>query len=100
MPDEVIRTIASVGCSIVGSGTSLTRTSRGPCHVTAFIEALTRLLQLARRLAAKRGEERLRDPRPALPARRLPRSDGSVGERLRGGGKEMGGDTGEHALDE
>jgi hypothetical protein len=37
MPLDVTRTIASVGCSIRGSGTSSTRTSRLPCHVTAFI---------------------------------------------------------------
>ena len=35
--DEVILTIASVGCSIRGSGTSSTRTSRLPCQVTAFM---------------------------------------------------------------
>src|SRR5688500_14723933 len=29
--------IASVGCSIVGSGTSSTRTSRMPCQVSAFM---------------------------------------------------------------
>jgi hypothetical protein len=33
---DVIRTMASVGCSIRGSGTSSTRTSRFPCQVTAF----------------------------------------------------------------
>ena len=32
-----MRTIASVGCSIVGSGTSSTRTSCLPCQVNAFI---------------------------------------------------------------
>src|SRR3954454_5154252 len=37
MPVEVIRTIASVGCSMAGSGTLSTRTSRRPCQVTAFI---------------------------------------------------------------
>ena len=35
-PVEVIRTMASVGCSIRGSGTSSTRMSRRPCQVTAF----------------------------------------------------------------
>ncbi len=35
----VIRTIASVGFSIVGSGTSSTRTSRFPCQVSAFMSA-------------------------------------------------------------
>src|SRR6478672_10493818 len=35
--DEVTLMIASVGCSIRGSGTSSTRTSRLPCQVTAFI---------------------------------------------------------------
>src|SRR4051795_6190924 len=35
----VIRTIASVGSEIVGSGTSSTRTSRCPCHTTAFIRS-------------------------------------------------------------
>src|SRR3954449_3836696 len=37
MPVEVIRTIASVGGSMAGSGTLSTRTSRRPCQVTAFI---------------------------------------------------------------
>src|SRR5436190_20841563 len=37
MPEEVTRTIASVGSWITGSGTSSTRTSRLPCQVTAFI---------------------------------------------------------------
>src|ERR1700712_1568994 len=37
MPVDVIRTIASVGASMVGSGTVSTRTSRLPCQVTAFI---------------------------------------------------------------
>ena len=36
---EVMRTIASVGCSSFGSGTASTRTSRFPCQVTAFITA-------------------------------------------------------------
>jgi hypothetical protein len=35
---EVTRTIASVGCSIFGSGTLSTRTSSLPCQVTAFID--------------------------------------------------------------
>jgi hypothetical protein len=34
---EVMRTIASVGSSILGSGTVSTRTSRLPCQVSAFI---------------------------------------------------------------
>ena len=42
MPVEVIRTIASVGSSILGSGTSVTCTSRSPCQVTAFMAAATR----------------------------------------------------------
>src|SRR5215210_3106580 len=37
MPVEVIRTIASVGSRIEGSGTVSTRTSRFPCHVSARI---------------------------------------------------------------
>ena len=37
MPDEVTRMIASVGCSISGSGTVSTRTSWTPCQVTAFM---------------------------------------------------------------
>ncbi len=37
MPVEVMRTIASVGSWMVGSGTLSTRTSRLPCQVTAFI---------------------------------------------------------------
>jgi hypothetical protein len=37
MPVEVIRTIASVGSWIRGSGTSSTLTERFPCHVSAFI---------------------------------------------------------------
>ena len=36
-PLDVIRTIASVGSSIVGSGTVSTRTSRRPCHTAALI---------------------------------------------------------------
>ncbi len=40
----VILMIASVGSSILGSGTSSTRTSRLPCHVTALIENLFLLL--------------------------------------------------------
>ena len=35
MAVEVISTTASVGCSMTGSGTSSTRTSSVPCHVTA-----------------------------------------------------------------
>src|SRR5215210_5808338 len=35
-----MRTIASVGCSILGSGTVSTRTSRLPCQATAFISHL------------------------------------------------------------
>ena len=37
IPVEVTRTIASVGCSMRGSGTLSTRTSRRPWNVTAFI---------------------------------------------------------------
>ncbi|EUA31296.1 alcohol dehydrogenase GroES domain protein [Mycobacterium intracellulare] len=41
---DVTSTMASVGCSIFGSGTDSTLTSRLPCHVTAFMErAHTRL---------------------------------------------------------
>ena len=36
-PVDVTRMIASVGSSIVGSGTVSTRTSRLPCQVSAFI---------------------------------------------------------------
>src|SRR3954453_6532406 len=36
----VMRTSASVGCWIVGSGTLSTRTSRFPCHATALMLAL------------------------------------------------------------
>ncbi len=36
-PVDVMRTTASVGSSIRGSGTSSTRTSRLPCQVTAFM---------------------------------------------------------------
>src|SRR6478752_6880553 len=39
---EVIRTMASVGFSILGSGTSSTETFRLPCHVTAFIVVISR----------------------------------------------------------
>ena len=39
MPLEVIRTMASVGSLIAGSGTVSTRTSRRPCHVTARMTA-------------------------------------------------------------
>ena len=34
---DVIFTIASVGCSMIGSGTSSTVTFRLPCQVSAFI---------------------------------------------------------------
>src|SRR3954467_2506902 len=37
MPVEVTRMIASVGCSIAGSGTVSTRTSWVPCQATAFM---------------------------------------------------------------
>src|SRR3954465_5111115 len=37
MAVEVTRMIASVSCSILGSGTSSTRTSWLPCQVTAFM---------------------------------------------------------------
>src|SRR4051794_460443 len=37
MPLDVMRTIASVGCSMMGSGTLSTRTSRLPCQATAFM---------------------------------------------------------------
>ena len=37
MPVEVMRTIASVGSSSFGSGTSSIRTFRLPCQVSAFI---------------------------------------------------------------
>src|SRR4051812_5579513 len=47
MPLDVTRTIASVGCSIVGSGTSSTRTSCVPCQVNAFIVLLALLTALA-----------------------------------------------------
>src|SRR5215213_24445 len=40
MPVEVIRTIASVGSSMIGSGTLSTRTSRLPCQATAFMSVL------------------------------------------------------------
>lgn len=36
MAVDVIRTIASVGSWMEGSGTSSTLTERRPCHVTAF----------------------------------------------------------------
>src|ERR1700744_2236985 len=35
---EVTSMMASVGSSILGSGTDSTRTSRLPCHVTALIQ--------------------------------------------------------------
>src|SRR5215210_300328 len=37
MPLDVMRTIASVGSSMIGSGTLSTRTSRLPCQATAFM---------------------------------------------------------------
>ena len=40
-PVLVILMIASVGSSMLGSGTSSTRTSRLPCQVTAFISSLS-----------------------------------------------------------
>ncbi len=39
MADDVMRTIASVGCWITGSGTSSTETERVPCQVSAFMGA-------------------------------------------------------------
>src|SRR5215203_32108 len=39
MAVEVMRMIASVGSSILGSGTDSTLTSRLPCHVTAFMQS-------------------------------------------------------------
>ena len=47
--DDVTRMIASVGCSIRGSGTSLTRTSRLPCQVKAFTRSPFKLLPLSAR---------------------------------------------------
>lgn len=43
-PVDVIRMTASVGSWITGSGTVSTRTSRLPCHVTAFIAPTLRSL--------------------------------------------------------
>ena len=85
----MIRTIASVGSSIVGSGTSSTRTSRLPCQVTAFIassrrspvpwavprnggahtrrgrpRARRRVYRARARAASRRGSERPRRRRP------------------------------------
>src|SRR3712207_1531252 len=40
MAVDVMRTIASVGCSIVGSSTLSTRPPRLPAHVTAFTRKL------------------------------------------------------------
>src|ERR1700761_1975619 len=70
MPLEVTRTIASVGCSIRGSGTVSTRTSRLPCQVTAFIAApfsRSRSLSVRLRLARPRsGQARERVTRAVL----------------------------------
>src|SRR2546423_5469688 len=56
MPEEVTRMIASVGCSMVGSGTSSTRTSCVPCQVTAFIVLLASVTRpRSGGLAARRG---------------------------------------------
>jgi hypothetical protein len=41
--DDVMRTIASVGCSITGSGTSSTVTVRVPCQVSAFMSSSSSL---------------------------------------------------------
>ena len=51
----VIRTMASFGSLITGSGTCSTRTLRWPCQVTAFINASSVLesLALPRRRPAK-----------------------------------------------
>jgi hypothetical protein len=43
MPLEVMPTTTSVGCSILGSGTVSTRTSRRPCQVTAFMGSSSRM---------------------------------------------------------
>src|SRR5215218_9306647 len=42
MPVDVMRTIASVGSSMIGSGTLSTRTSRLPCQATAFMSGAPR----------------------------------------------------------
>ena len=42
MPVDVMRTIASVGSSMIGSGTVSTRTSRLPCQATAFMSVAPR----------------------------------------------------------
>ena len=49
MPVDVMRTIASVGASMLGSGTVSTRTSRLPCQATAFMGGLLEVrVQVAR----------------------------------------------------
>jgi hypothetical protein len=54
---DVISMIASVGSSIIGSGTLSTLTSRFPCQVTAFI-------CIASKCAAEPRRPRVRPPMP------------------------------------
>ncbi|GAA2504186.1 hypothetical protein GCM10023100_12630 [Actinocorallia cavernae] len=67
---------ASVGFSILGSGTSSTRTSRLPCQVTAFMRSrsLGRVGPLVAwvRLAVAAGYPRVRAPNPLAGTARVP----------------------------
>ena len=67
MAVEVIRTIASVGSSIRGSGTSSTRTSRLPCQVSAFMpECPSSVPSIGLLPALRRLNRRRRATRPAV----------------------------------
>src|SRR5579875_3956213 len=88
MAVEVMRTTASVGSLTAGSGTSSTRTSRLPCHTTAFIPASDPLAPPVRQLSAA---GRLKPSAPDLRTdrgdarRRLGRSQCGVFDAVRRG---------------
>src|SRR4051794_11318469 len=105
MPLEVTRMIASVGASIVGSGTVSTRTSCVPCQVNAFMapcatQATVRLLaeDPVTELAARpldehvddRGKHHRRDPEQ--PDLGLVADAGGQEEPVGGAGEEDDGD--------
>ena len=55
MAVEVTRITASPGSSMVGSGTSVTRTSRAPCQVSAFTVERCPLGRSANHIRGRRG---------------------------------------------
>src|SRR5919112_1105041 len=77
----VILIMASVGSWMVGSGTLSTRTSRLPCHATAFISPYLRdrVYQLCLRAHRMRWHLYTQDgPSTLPPFRRLPRLVGAL----------------------